>query len=492
MENKQVFKTLTLAGALVMCASIAFAVPPPVAQKIGIYDTVFTNFSSNKFQLCRDCHTPPVLGQPPLSLTASNDILIKKHHALIVQPNNFIVSCNNATGTLPATLATGCHFVATSTSGVTSIQDPNNCFNCHTKSPHHGGALAAAQDCKFCHGSVIDNPNDGHFIPTAADYAMDTTLGGMTPGISGRVTANGVIVQGCEACHQGNAAAGPVIHSNAETHHSTGLGQAGSTVGNCAWCHGDVGEDATTIRDCEACHGIASLHNIQGDSPNAANLGKVVASNEDAGFGHVGNNWDCVGCHYSWTGTAAQDTTATFPFVSGLNSSTVTVGTSTVLTINGQSFVNESVLGARYTPVVTLTRGTDVTTLTPFSTTVGEIQVTLPATLAVGQYDVRVEKSGTVSNLKSLTVVPKLAINNAVLTSQTLTITGLGFGKTPSAEYREYLGVFVGDLQAKIISWSDTKIIASSPSFGVGKEIVVNTLFGKVAKKVTLSAKKVR
>jgi len=485
-------KWLVATTALLVSASFAYAVPP-APQNLGVKDTVFKNFSGQTYKLCRDCHTPGWL-----TLTDSDLKLKDKHHALINQPNGVVVSCNNASGALPANLATGCHAITTDpNTGVFSVQSPRPCFNCHTKSPHHLTTQAAAQDCKHCHGSAIDNPTDGHWIPTNADYAMDTSYNGMTPGTVGRSVTdpanpgNTIIVQGCEACHQPSAT--QQIFANKDTHHSTGIGQDGSPVGNCTWCHAATGTDNNfTIRACEACHGIASLHSIQGDSPNAANLGTIVASNEDKGFGHVGNNWDCQGCHFSWTGTAdSAATAATAPFVSDMSAVTLPAGVANTLTITGMAFTNLDSTGNSYIPTVILARGAETFNLMPFSTSVSEVKVALPATLVAGMYEVRVSKGGgTVSNLKTLTLTPKLSVTNALLTSTTLTITGTGFGTAPTNEYQALLGVFVDDVQAQIVSWSNTKIVATGSNFAAGKQALVKAVYGDVSRQIVVPIKK--
>lgn len=482
--KKTVLLSISLTATIILGASVALwakVPPPPVNQNLFIYDTSFTNFTLAD---CHECH-------------GTDTALATSHHALI-NSTTPPVSCINASGTLPSTLATGCHILTTSPSGGFVIQDATNCFNCHNQSPHHTTTFAANLDCKHCHGAAVDNTNDGHYIPS---YPTNTGAGGVTPGPVGRTVVNPanptttIIVQGCAACHQADPAASPrPIFSNQDLHHGTGIGQGTpGTVGACQWCHG-TGAISFTIRACEACHGVSSLHNIQADSPNSNNLGTIIPGQEDLGYGHIGNNWDCQGCHWSWTGTAAADTTtATVPAISSLSSKIVTAGKTTTLTINGTSFINNNTSGTTtYTPVVTLTNGDSTITLTPFSKTVSEIQVVIPATLQQGVYELRVDKSGTISNLAKLVVAPEVKIKAAVLSSQTLTITGVGFGSAPTAEFKALLGVFVNNNQAKTISWSDTKIVATSPNFGAGKTVTVNTLFGPVASNIFAAAKKVR
>jgi hypothetical protein len=117
-------------------------------------------------------------------------------------------------------------------------------------------------------------------------------------------------VQGCEACHQADPTATPKpIFSNADNHHGTGIGATDPL--QCNWCHNVT--SGITIRQCEACHGVKSIHNIQVDTPAAANLGSIVPGAENLGYGHIGNDYDCKGCHWSWFGNSAPFTAATVP-----------------------------------------------------------------------------------------------------------------------------------------------------------------------------------
>lgn len=492
--KQNLLKSITLAVAVLLGASVVWAnvPPPPVNQLIFIYDTSYTSFTLAD---CQNCHFPMV--------TPPNDTGMEiLHHSLIPaadNPTGAVLSCINTTGTLPATFATGCHLLVANAAGGFTISDPTQCLSCHTESPHHTTTFAAAQDCKHCHGAAVDNTLDGHYIPS---YPMDTSAGGVTPGEVGRTVANPavpgttIIVQGCEACHQADPTATPPIDANMDNHHGTGIGQgAPGSVGTCLWCHGS-GTNSFTIRACEACHGENSLHNIQAETPAEGNLGTIVPGAEALGYGHIGNTWDCEGCHWSWTGTATTDTTtATAPYISGMNTHTMVAGQATNLIIDGSSFVNLDTSGTTaYTPVVTLTSCTGaVTTLTPFSTTVSEVQVALPTTLATGVYEVRISKSGTISNLVKLVVAPAPQLTSAVLSGSTLTIAGVGFGTEPSPQFGSLLGVYVNGTQASTVSsWINSRIVVTSPLFTVGGTVTVKTLYGSVAGTIFGAAKKVR
>lgn len=472
---------LSLMGSLIigMAGVLSAAVPPPPVNQnpATIYDTKFGTFTTAD---CIKCHNDQA-------------VLVTRHHNLI---NTTVpaVSCVNASGTTPTTLATGCHVQVPAPGGGYTFQDFRNCLNCHTgQSPHHMTTFAAAQDCQYCHGKIIiDNPKDGHYIPTYA-INTDSTTGGVTPAPKGRSIPDPnnpgktIITQGCAACHQADPTAVPPIFSNADLHHGTNIGsflQPGG-VGACNWCH-DAG---STIRGCEQCHGVKSLHNIQFDSPNANNLGSIVPAKEDFGYGHIGNNMDCQGCHSSWNGSIDDATAATVAGISSLSTSMVFAGTQNQLVINGAGFTNVDAAGNAYNPVVTLTTGGNTITLTPFSFTNTEIKVLLPA-LQQGNYELRVSKNGEGSNLKKLVVAPNLSVKAAMLSANSLTITGVGFGSAPTVETKALLGVFVDATQARVVSWSDSRIVASSPAFAAGKTVTVKTLYGPVNGTIFAAAKK--
>ena len=478
MKRMKMLSISLSAGLVLGAALVSWAVvpPPPVNQQLFIKDTKFPNITKAD---CLVCHV-------------SDTELVKKHHALI-NTTTPPVSCYNTTSGAP-TLATGCHRLISDGSGGFVLEDFRTCSNCHTSTPHHTTAAAAAQDCKFCHGKAIDNPLDGHYVPTYT-INYDSTTGGVTPNPKGRqvvdpTTGKIVWVQGCRACHQGDPAATPPLFDNIGTHHGTGLGFSGT--GQCTWCHTDQ-LGTLDIRACERCHGVKSLHNIQADSPNANNLGSIVPGQENLGYGHIGNNWDCQGCHASWFGNAGGMTTATAPSLNGQSAYSVTVGAATNLTLTGVGFMNVGDDGITvYKPVVTLTNGTTNLTIEPYSVTESEIKVLVPA-LAEGVYQLRVVKNGNVeSNLAKLTAVPAVQVKSAVLGAKTVTITGKGFGAAPPTDYNSGLGVFVGDQQGKVISWSPDKIVASGAMFKAGSTVTVKTLYGPTSATITVATRKIR
>jgi len=208
--------------------------PPPANQLLGTYDTNVDRLTEQIS--CRVCHTSGVYS-------------VSDRH--------------NSTGYN----CVDCH---------PTINDQflidRNCLNCHNGSafyanpnltigkPHHNTTYSQQRDCKRCHGSFIDNYDDGHYIPTY-NTSMKSDV--------------------CKTCHEQKLDAVPQILSNSMTHHGIM-----STVPLCTWCHPSP-TDPFNIRGCEQCHGVQSLHNIQ----------YQFVPNGSLGYGHVNNNWDCKGCH---------------------------------------------------------------------------------------------------------------------------------------------------------------------------------------------------
>ena len=105
-------------------------------------------------------------------------------------------------------------------------------------------------------------------------------------------------------CHDTgtDAESGDTVFSNFDTHHSTGIGQGiipGSAL-DCSLCHDSQANENLKIRACEKCHAPSSLHNIQIDSNGD---GRIEPGTENANYGHIGNNKDCLGCHLGSSGS---------------------------------------------------------------------------------------------------------------------------------------------------------------------------------------------
>ena len=379
-ENKMIRKGLiylTTTLMILLLVSLAIAAipppPPPANQNIGLYDTVFTGFTTAE---CKniECH--------------GDEKIPDRHHMLAKNEGYDCLDCH--------TLIDG------------AFDAFRNCSDCHSISPHHLTDDAKNFNCSECHGSFVDDYNDGHVIPT-----YNKTL--ITPDSSFKYTdsATGLKIGGCEACHEPDLTADPEIRSNPNTHHNL----SGFTANNCDLCHsadstagtpGDTDVDiGLDIRYCERCHGINSLHSIQYEDESISG---------ELGYGHIGNNWDCWGCH-GFPEQNAQNSLAsstditdlssdstegdlfgpTTPYIDMIDPSAITMGQDTVITIYGTSFINEY-NGTIYTSNVTLDNGTETIEIEPDSITSTVIEVTIPGTLIPDGYDLRVVKEDLSSN----------------------------------------------------------------------------------------------
>jgi hypothetical protein len=317
---------------------------------------------------------------------------------------------------------------------------------------------------------------------------------------------------------------GPIL-INHDTHHFTGLpGVEINPAGDeaCLWCHqplfpgahiGVPKHDAFDIRVCENCHGISSLHNIQVDSdlcifdinpPDGTNdtcsdgITPCVADadcedgidpgEEDAYYGHIGNNTDCNGCHgFTAAGAVAPESGSIIPYITSADDLTMTVGTDTTVTLTGVAFTNivTPPVGdpIELTSTIELTAADgSVTALTPDSITESKIVVTLPGSLSAGKYHLRAVKGPKVSNQVVVVVTPEVAIADTSCNRKkgVLIISGSGFGANVEGA-DDYINVQVDGQTVDIISWSDTQIKASVDSCSKKATITVNALYGSAS-----------
>ncbi len=262
-------KTSITVFLLLLFVTLAFplyskaARPPlPANQDIGLFDAVFNDLSA---QDCRTCH---------------GESISTLHHTL-------------NSGAPPACLT--CHSM-TSDAGTLQPFITTNCLECHEQQPgnasvHHLTDRAQLGDCVACHDSLVQNLDDGHYIPSYA-ATMVTPKPSEGAGPEGRGS--------CQFCHDwGNDEdTGELVFSNSQTHHETGFGQQED---KCAWCHNTSTETALAIRACEQCHSPLTIHNIQADTNGD---GIITPGGEAAYFGHIGSNEDCLGCHGGFAETA--------------------------------------------------------------------------------------------------------------------------------------------------------------------------------------------
>ena len=181
-----------------------------------------------------------------------------------------------------------------------------DCLFCHEQIPgeesvHHLTPTAQGTDspigdpnvgdCTPCHGAVVNDIGDGHTIPT---YDPSLVTPSPSNGDGEPLNSRGNGAGACDYCHDEDDWASPTIFSNEILHHNTDF-ISDST--KCEWCHNIHDPINVQIRTCQGCHGLYSLHNIQVDSLNPANFGSIIIGGEDAGYGHLGSEDDCWGCH---------------------------------------------------------------------------------------------------------------------------------------------------------------------------------------------------
>jgi hypothetical protein len=351
-----------------------------------------------------------------------------------------------------------------------------NCMVCHTgASPHHASAAAKARHCKSCHGSLVDDFDDGHYIPTyAPSLVTPTPVGGDGLPLNSRGKGAGA----CDYCHDRDNLVPPVIRNPQDLHHYQGF--------DCMWCHNVHGGEA--MRKCESCHGPNSLHNIQVDSPKAP-TGAIVVGGEDAGYGHVGKDAgpgesDCWGCH-GFAMASAPGSGPLIPTVYNSDRATLIAGTATTVVLAGAAFTN-TMGNTLYEATVSLTAGDGSTvTLQPdIIVNEGQLAVTIPANTASGNYGLKALKAQFASNPVVVSVVPQAKITRATALQKTVTIAGSGFAAYAKGSATAVAGTTASGktVRGTIVSWTDDKIVADFTA--VPERVTVNSIFGRARAKV--------
>ena len=393
--RKFIFILFALSFIIVSQDLWATVPPPPVNQIIGINDGVYNDLTEAD---CRVCH----------------GTTIDRHHLLY---NSEIPDPTDAPYGVPGELYTclSCHEVINN--GIDPIEFivERDCMICHIQpsnvelSVHHRtdealGNLPQGPDCKVCHGSLVDNMDDGHWIPTY-DPSSRTPKRSGGEGLPLNFEGNGA--GGCDYCHStgtDDPSGKILVYSNADTHHYTGFG---SDLSFCSWCHDFSIPFEAQIRVCENCHGPDSLHNIQTDSDGD---GIITPGIELPGYGHIGDPDDCWGCH----GFAAADEPPQFgsiiPFINSISQSVLTAGSDSVILLNGSAFTN-TFGDTEMTSKVNLSdENTFTIDLIPDIISENIISVTIPDTLATGNYNLRAVKLDKISNPVSISIIPEVVI----------------------------------------------------------------------------------
>ncbi len=168
----------------------------------------------------------------------------------------------------------------------------------------------------------------------------------------------------------------------------------------------------------------------------------------------------------------------------------------TQLTISGAAFTNlvQGPTGPiEITSTISLTAADgSATVLTPDSITESTIVVTIPATLAAGNYALNAVKGTSVSNSVNLAVMPEVKITSASCSNGVVSITGKGFSQYINAS-GSGTSVSLPDAVANctVLSWTDTTIDAKcgecDPSINV--DSVYGEAYGAVSVKKTIIKK---
>jgi hypothetical protein len=493
--------------SLIVCSQLWADVPPPPANQItGIPDSVFNNLEETD---CRFCHEDP-------NIVSGDTHIPNRHHNLMnspIQTGECSISGNVciADGDCPAgetcragtvapdtdsdndgqTDATyqclNCHIEDT-TGGIITLIVFRDCLVCHVQvageaSVHHLTPTAQGidsplgdpdvGDCTPCHGTLVDDTGDGHFIP---DYAPTPRTPTPSGGIAFPLNSRGNGTGACDYCHDDDGLLpddpNKAIYTNQETHHGTGFGVDSA---KCDWCHDFTLPVEAQIRVCEGCHGPDSLHAIQTDSDGD---GVITPGIELPFYGHIGEPDDCWGCH-GFTLSASPGTGPMVPYIAGTNEYVLTAGADTGVTLTGAAFTNLS-QGIELTSIVAL-MATDgsLTYLTPGLISENSLTVTIPGTTAPGNYRVRVVKDTEESNPIVITIVPEVVIADDTCNKKkgTLTLTGSGFGEKPAGT-DDYINVEVDGQSVDILSWSDTQIRTTVSRCSNKATITVNALYG--------------
>ena len=245
-------------------------------------------------------------------------------------------------------------------------------------------------------------------------------------------------------------------------------------------CHpppnGRPNHDAFDIRTCEGCHGPESLHNIQADS----NGGGIDPGNEDAYYGHIGNNDDCFGCHgFTSTADIAPFSGPVVPYVQSVDTSVMTAGTGADITLSGAAFTNLIAGGELISNAVLTAPDGSTTALDPESVTESELVVSVPGQLSAGKYALRAAKNTKLSNPRIITVKPLVKITSATCSGGTVSVRGSGFsGYVDAIDSGTSITSVIGGAAetGSVVSWTDRQIVADFSQ--CGDTVEVSSVFG--------------
>jgi hypothetical protein len=495
-RNRLLLLAITILIGSLVSPSWADVPAPPVNQVIGLRDVLLENQTE---ATCRACHDS---GVPD------------RHHLLYNEPieeGDFVPYPDTDGDGVPDTNINcmSCHGTT-----FTVERDCTVCHKAEESSPgrpvgtvHHSGEAASSGDCVSCHGDIVDNFDDGHYIP---EYEPSLVTPLASEGEGEPLNSRGHGAGACNYCHDADNEdpALAVIRDNHDLHHYAGRAGEGGLGARCNWCHISTNPYDPLVRSCERCHGPDSLHNIQADSPKESNIGTIVVGGEDAGYGHVGRDAgpgdsDCWGCH----GFAMAEMPALgrlpsplIPTVYESDRNVIKAGTEATLFVAGAALTNTDG-GEDFTSDVELTdgNGSSVVLVPDMIMDQGMLAVTIPGSMPAGNYELRAVKEEFASNPTVISVVPNVRIIRAAGRNGVVTIRGTGFsgyakrsGTAVRGRFRTVQGGRVTNsyLNGTISSWEDGRIVVRWPGSATPNQVTIRTVFGNTTAPVAAAVRR--
>jgi hypothetical protein len=170
----------------------------------------------------------------------------------------------------------------------------------------------------------------------------------------------------------------------------------------------------------------------------------------------------------------------------------IRAGKDTMVVLNGAAFTNK--LGSTvYESDVRLTAadGSAVTLEPDIVIDQGTLAVTIPGRTPPGNYNLQATKASFASNPAVISIVPVVRISRATYQG-TVTILGSGFGGyakgsatsvTATATTVSGRRATARTVEGRIVSWSDTKIVADFGTLPV--QVTVKSVFGSATSQVS-------
>ncbi|MCX9027066.1 MAG: IPT/TIG domain-containing protein, partial [Candidatus Methanoperedens sp.] len=470
MKNFKIVIPALLLFAVLVGIGIAAIPAPPVNQNLGFADTKFVNVSvdhsapGSTAYACKDCHPGApdihhymVSGGPGSNMTRTTALGCADCHPIVGGQLTISRNCHDChDGTVWSGNPTG--IINLSKIRGSPGRPHHNTTKKSASSIFDATYVAADRQCTFCHGDgYLDNYNDGHYVPTYNGSMV-------TPMADFKVNDSGKLWGGCLACHDDGTEQAYGVFNSDTTHHTVRF-----WIGyQCNNCHVSSGFRAEPVPDynpepqaqyfrvwynesypsyttmfgwdttkrhfelrnatminagdtlngtgCEKCHSVRDLHNIETASPGR-NLSQTLAD-EIPGYGHIGNNSDCNGCHQGWAGSVDNP----FPGPKAMSIGSVAPGVLTAdvatdVTITGSNFVEDP-----YTTTVL------VDGVSTALTSITETSIVVNVNLAAGAHTIVVQKDVATTPLTTVMAVAPGTISSAKLSGTTLTIDGAGLG----------------------------------------------------------------